>query len=48
MLVSNSALDGKLTLEMVKNSMLNEEARKKEKGDASSSDAYVAKSHDKN
>jgi hypothetical protein len=29
--VSNSAPDGKLTLEMVKNSMLNEEARKKEK-----------------
>jgi hypothetical protein len=43
--VSNSAPDGKLTLEMVKNSMLNEEARKKEKGDASLSDAYVAKSH---
>jgi hypothetical protein len=39
--VSNSAPDGKLMLEMVKNSMLNEEARKKEKGDASSSDAYV-------
>jgi hypothetical protein len=39
--VSNSAPDGKLTLEMVKNSMLNEEARKKEKGDASLSDAYV-------
>jgi hypothetical protein len=46
-LVSNSAPDGKLTLEMVKNSMLNEEARKKEKGDASSSDAYVAESHGK-
>jgi hypothetical protein len=29
--VSNSAPDGKLTLEMVKNRMLNEEARKKEK-----------------
>jgi hypothetical protein len=29
--VSNSAPDGKLTLEMVNNSMLNEEARKKEK-----------------
>jgi hypothetical protein len=29
--VSNSAPDGKLTLEMVKNSMLNKEARKKEK-----------------
>jgi hypothetical protein len=43
--VSNSALDGKLTLEMVKNSMMNEESRKKEKGDASSSDAYVAESH---
>ena len=46
--VSNSAPDGKLTLEMVKNSMLNEEARKREKGDASSSDAYVAESHGKN
>jgi hypothetical protein len=43
--VSNLAPDGKLMLEMVKNSMLNEEARKKEKGDASSSDAYVAESH---
>jgi hypothetical protein len=32
---------------MVKNSMLNEEARKKEKGDASSSDVYVAESHGK-
>ena len=42
--ISNSAPDGKLTLEMVKNSMLNEEARKKEKGDATSSDAYVAES----
>jgi hypothetical protein len=41
--VSNSALDGKLTLEMVKNSMLNEEDRKKEKGDAFSSDAYVTR-----
>ena len=30
--LSNSALDGKLTPEMVKNSMLNEEARRKEKG----------------
>jgi hypothetical protein len=46
-LVNNSAPDGKLTLEMVKNSVLNEEARKKEKGDASSSDAYVAESHGK-
>ena len=46
--LSNSAPDGKLTLEMVKNSMLNEEARKKEKGDASSSDAYVAETHGKN
>jgi hypothetical protein len=46
--VSNSTPDGKLRLEMVKNSMLNEEARKKEKGDASSSDAYVAESHGKN
>jgi hypothetical protein len=40
--VSNSAPDGKLTLEMVKNSMLNEEAKMKEKGDASLSNAYVA------
>jgi len=46
--VSNSALDEKLTLEMVKNSMLNEEARKREKGEASSSDAYVAESHGRN
>ena len=46
--VSNSAPDGKLTLEMVKNSMLNEEARKREKGEASSSDAYVAESHGRN
>jgi hypothetical protein len=46
--VSNSAMDGKLALEMVKNSMLNEEARKKEKGDASASDDYVTESHDKN
>jgi hypothetical protein len=46
--VSNSALDGKLTLEMVKNIMLNEEARKKDKGDASSSDAYVVESHGNN
>nr|XP_040249189.1 uncharacterized protein LOC120966742 [Aegilops tauschii subsp. strangulata] len=46
--LSNSAPDGKMTLEMVKNSMLNEEARKKEKGDASSSDAYVAETHGKN
>jgi hypothetical protein len=45
--VSNSAPDGKLALEMVKNSMLNKEARNKEKGDASSSDAYVAESHGK-
>ena len=45
--VSNSAPDGKLTLEMVKNNMLNEEARKREKGEASSSDAYVAESHGK-
>jgi hypothetical protein len=29
--ISNSALDRKLALEMVKNNMLNEEARKKEK-----------------
>ena len=46
--ISNLAPDGKLTLEMVKNSMLNEEAIKKEKGDASSSDAYVAESHGRN
>ena len=46
--ISNSALDGKLTLEMVKNSILHEEARKKENGDASSSDAYVDESHGKN
>ena len=45
--VSNSAPDGRLTLEMVKNSMLNEEARKRGKGEASSSDAYVAESHGK-
>jgi len=30
--LSNSAPDGKLTLELVKNSLLNEEARRKEKG----------------
>jgi hypothetical protein len=41
--ISNSALDGKLTLEMVKNIILNEEAKNKGKGEASSSDAYVAK-----
>ena len=46
--IINSAPDGKLTVEMVKNSMRNEEARKKEKGDASSSDAYVAESHGRN
>src|SRR4051812_24633450 len=46
--VSNSTSDGKLALKMVKNSMLNEEARKREKGDAASFDAYVAESHDKN
>lgn len=48
--LSNSTLDGKLTLVMVKNSMLNEEAKKKEKGenDASSADAYMAKTHGKN
>jgi hypothetical protein len=46
--LSNSAPDGKLTLEMVKNSMMNEEARKKENGDASSSDAYVVETHGKN
>ena len=48
--LSNSALDGKLTPEMVKNSMLNEEARRKEKGShqASSSDAYVAQKKDEN
>ena len=42
--LSNSALDGKLTLDMVKNRLLNEEARRKEKGNnlASPSDAYVA------
>ena len=45
--ISNSAPDGKLTCEMVKNSMLNEESRKREKGEASSSDAYVAESHGK-
>jgi hypothetical protein len=45
--VNNSAPNGRLTLEVVKNSMLNEEAIKKEKGDASSSDAYVAESHGK-
>ena len=48
MSLSNSAPDGKLTLEMVKNRMLNEEARKKEKGDASSSGAYVTETHGKN
>ncbi|KAK1694026.1 hypothetical protein QYE76_010723 [Lolium multiflorum] len=46
-LVSNSALDGMLTLEMVKNSMLHEEARKREKDESSSSDAYVGESHGK-
>ena len=30
--LSNSVLDGKLAPDMVKNSMLNEEARRKEKG----------------
>jgi hypothetical protein len=46
--VHNSAPDGKIMLDMVKNSMLNKEARKKEKGDPSSSNAYVAESHGKN
>jgi len=48
--LSNSALDGKLTPDMVKNNMLNEEARRKEKGShqASSSDAYVAEKKDQN
>jgi hypothetical protein len=46
--LSNSAPDGKLTLEMVKNSLLNEEARRKERGNSlsSSSDAYVAENKD--
>ena len=30
--LNNSAPDGKLTLELVKNSLLNKEARRKEKG----------------
>jgi hypothetical protein len=34
MSVKNSAPDGRLTLEIVKNNMLIEEAIKKEKGDA--------------
>ena len=48
--LSNSAPDGKLTPDMVKNSLLNEEARRKEKGShqASSSDAYVAEKKDEN
>ena len=48
--LSNSAPDGKLTPDMVKNNMLNEEARRKEKGShqASSSDAYVAEKKDEN
>jgi hypothetical protein len=46
----NEAEDGKLTPDMVKNSMLNGEAKRKEKGShrTSSSDAYVAKKKDKN
>jgi hypothetical protein len=46
--LSNSASDGKLTLEMVKNSLLNEEARRKEKGSnlPSSIDAYLAENKD--
>jgi hypothetical protein len=48
--LSNSAPDGKLAPDMVNNSMLNEESRRKEKGShqTSSSDAYVAKKKDKN
>ena len=48
--LSNSAPDGKLTPDMVKNSMLNEEARRKEKGShqSSSSDAYVAEKKEEN
>ena len=48
--LSNSALDGKLTPDMVKNNMLNEEARRKEKGShqSSSSDAYVAEKKEEN
>jgi len=46
--LSNSSPDGKLTLEMVKNNLLNEEARRKEKGNnlSSSFDAYVAENKD--
>jgi hypothetical protein len=47
--LSNSALDGKLTPDMVKNSMLNEEARRKAKGSHQpSSNAYVAEKKDEN
>ena len=48
--LSNSAPDGKLTPDMVKNSLLNEEARRKEKGShqSSSSDAYVAEKKEEN
>jgi hypothetical protein len=48
--LSNSALDGKLTPNMVKNSLLNEEARRKEIGShqPSSSDAYVAEKKEEN
>ena len=48
MSLNNSASDGKLTLELMKNSVLNKEARRKEKGNnlSSSSDAYVAENKD--
>jgi hypothetical protein len=45
---SNLASDEKLSLKMVKNSMLNEQAKNRKKGDAPSSGVYVAESHDKN
>ena len=46
--ISNSTLDEKLNLEMVKNSRLNGEARKKEPGNVTSSYVYVAESHGNN
>jgi hypothetical protein len=48
--LSNSAPDGKLIPDMVKNNLLNKEARRKEKGShqPSSSDAYVTEKKEEN
>ena len=44
--LSTSAPEGKLTMEMVKDSLLNEEARRKEKGE-SSSEVLVSEKHER-